>query len=509
VLIDEGGITSAEALSIERLIADIEKDRATLELVANIGSAISSLGGGATSIANWKLDSLTDVVASEIVGPLKAAKLIMQLAVNVKKAADRAILLSKFKTDLQRSKTAVSSLSSTIEGFVNNKIEQIAFRTVEDALLAVQAASAILGSIPEPFTLAVGKTMSAFATAAQEGAKLTEMIYTKQKLEEAWAKTKAAMENPRDRSLGLAALRLNPTLGMHAVAWAGMEKSPPDPIARMFLDSVGLNEQTLAVSGTEKKVRQYLETLLNEDRRMVDSSKINTNWAPETYTLCTKDWFVITSRAQRDAVPKLRAGDEKGVLQALKMTDKHQLKKLESDARKCEVSFADLNRCLKEVNELCQALDAYQPKNAEDGAEHVEMSSITDEFLKYAAEHKAKLREIVAIRKSVDAEYTFKLLEGDSERFSLMFGEKGDDPVDGLSTDMVKEAVTRARKMIEDVQSRPKIAEDERVARELETLSEWVEKGDIWIRLQDFASPPVRPRTRRRSGANAPQPVKN
>jgi hypothetical protein len=57
---------------------------------------------------------------------------------------------------------------------------------------------------------------------------------------------------------------------MHAIAWAGAERQPPEPTARMLLNDFGLNEQTLMVSGTEEKVRNYLETLLAEDRSLLE-----------------------------------------------------------------------------------------------------------------------------------------------------------------------------------------------------------------------------------------------
>ncbi len=111
-------------------------------------------------IANWPSDKLTDIVSGQVVGALNAAKMVMQLSVNIKKAVDRWAMMVRFKKDLARSKKAVSSLSSTIQGFLDNKVEQITFRTIEDALLAVQLASTIMGCVPEPFTMAIGKTMS-------------------------------------------------------------------------------------------------------------------------------------------------------------------------------------------------------------------------------------------------------------------------------------------------------------------------------------------------------------
>lgn len=398
VLIDEGGVASAEQRSIEVLIAKLEKDRQVLELVAQIGSTLESVGGSTVGIANWASDGLTDVVAGNIVGPLKAAKLIIQLGVNVKKAADRWSLWYKFKVDLKRSKVAVSSLTSTIQGFYNNKSDQIAFRTVEDALLAVQAAAAILGSVPEPYSMAIGKTMGLVAGAAQEGLKFSEMVYTEVKLSQAWTITKEAMNNPSDRSAGLKALKLNPTLGMHALAWAAMEKQPADPVARMALNSLGLNEQTLAVSGSEAKVRDYLESLLHEDRKMVDPDKLKTDWSLTKITLTVQDWFVTTSRASKDATPKLRLGSEKVVLEAIKKTSKHQVEKWMEIAVIGSFDPTETTRIVAEAKALCDALNAYNPV-ADDGTFHGEMSCIADEFLKLAAAHKVKIEKLEDVNK--------------------------------------------------------------------------------------------------------------
>lgn len=482
VLIDDGGITAAEQLTIERLIAEIEKDKATLKLVSNIGSTFPAIFGGGVQIANRITDKLNDVVVGEIVGPLKAAKLIMQFAVSVKKAADRQILLTKFRVDLERSKVAVSSLSSTIQGFLDNKVEQATFGAIETALLFVQAAAAVLGSIPEPHVMAIGKTLSACATAAKETAEMIEMAYSEKKLKEAWDKTKAALQNPRDRALGLAALRLNPTLGMHAIAWAGMQKTPPDPIARMFLNSVGVNEQTLAVSGTEKKVRQYLSKLLSDDRELIDSSKINSNWAPENFVLCAKDWFVVTSRAQRDAMPKLRAGDDKPVLEAIKKIDLHPIKKLEADARKGLVPLEELRRRIDETLMLIQALDNYQA-TAVDGSEHYEMTAIADEFLKLAGERKRALQEFEKNRNFVFPEKVLAVLMGDIDLFATLFEDKENGPPPSTSNETVAKALEIMTKHIQDARSRPALLQNKDIVGAIKVIEEYIEVADDWMQF--------------------------
>jgi len=476
VLIDDGGATIAEQKSIDKLIEGMEKDRQTLELVAKIGSGLSSLGSSTVGIANWATDKLTDVVAGEIVGPLKAAQLIMQLSVNIIKAAGRMSLLMKFQQDLARSKTAVSSLTSTIQGFLNNKKEQITFRTIEDALLGIQAAGAILGSIPEPHAMAIGKTLGLVASAGQEVRKISEMAYNDKKLSDAWTKTKLALENPRDRALGLTALRLNPTLGMHAVAWAGMEKQPPDPVARMFLDSVGLNEQTLAVSGTEAKVRKYLESLLYEDRKMIDPSKLKVDWAPDKYAMTTKDWFMISSRAQSVAPTKLRPGDEKVVLEWLKKTDKHQLVTLQQRLDKRVVTPNQYEEYRSEIKGLRNALNNYSPKTV-DGAEHEEMAMIAEQFVLMAKEHEEKLNQFVFPMSGEDSLKILKALALDVQLLDLNFDEEGELKPPRKSGKEVKEILDSEVGGLTSIQARAEKCQNDPVLLDNKELSPIVLKA--------------------------------
>ena len=389
VLIDEGGVSVAEQRSIERLIGNLKEDKKKLEFAANLGSNLLGISQEVMPIVNTA-GAISHQVLGEIVGPLKAAKLILQLSVNLVKAAERWRLWYKFKTDLERSKKAVSALTSTIQGFFDNKKEQIAFRTIEDALIAVQIAASIMGSIPEPFTMAAGKTMAAVATAAEAARDVSEKIYNEAMLSKAWNTTRAAMNNPGNRKLGLKALRLNPTLAMHAVAWAGMQKR--DPIARMVLNSVGLNEQSLEVSGGndgERKVREYLEALLDEDRQIRNEGMIDVAWLPPSMTLCAKDWFLVTKRASRDASPKLRLGGEAAIMEGLKRIDQHDrtlLVKFTPDTLLAanltpEQLLAKRGAMAQDAGDLYKALDKFDPKTS-DGSEHEEMQNVTSQYLK-------------------------------------------------------------------------------------------------------------------------------
>jgi hypothetical protein len=403
VLIDEGGIAAAEMATIDKLIAQIERDRAIAEMIVTAADALTGLGITTTSIVGWTTEAVTDTLVGEIAGPLKAAKLIIQFSVAMKQANDRRILFTKIKRNLKRSKRAVSPLQSTIQGLFDNKVEQISFDAVEQALVLVQIAAAILGSVPEPITLAVSKSMSAAATAAEAARKVTELIYNEVQLTRAWNTTKAAIRNPNDRATGLKALRLNPTLGMHAIAWAGMERQPPEPTARQLLNDLGLNEQTLMASGTEDKVRTYLETLLAEDRSLLDADLIAPKWVPATVTLSIEDWSVCVTRATRDADPPIVATGERKVLDAMKPVVKQDLAALKQRAAAGAIEEeTEMARLLDEVVALRNALRDYSPVSA-DGHDHEEMGNLAAKFLQLTSVHERELRALSSVNLAAQA----------------------------------------------------------------------------------------------------------
>ena len=394
VLIDEGGAAAADLQSIERLIQKIERDRAIAELVLSAGGVLTSLGVSSTSIAGSLTVQITDTLVGEIAGPLKAAKLILKFSVAMKEANERRILLLKFKKSLKLAKNAVSPLQSTVKGFFDNKVEQITFRTIEDALTLVQIAAAIVGSVPEPITMAVGKTLGKVAEAMEGLAKVTEMTFNEAMLSHGWSVTLTAIQNPKDRATGLQALRLNPTLGMHAIAWAGMERRPPDPIARNLLAELGLNEQTLQVSGSEVKVRKYLETLLAEDRTMLDPDEVAPNWVPKPIELTVESWSVTVNRAWSLAEPKLKRSNERHVLAQFKLVGSRNLLDAEKRAIKGEIGDDEMQAMLDEVAELSARLKQYTPV-ATDGSVHGEMLNVSATFLKLASEREAEVRRLI------------------------------------------------------------------------------------------------------------------
>ena len=394
VLIDEGGVAAAEMQTVDKLIAQIERDRAIAEMIVTGADALTGLGITTTTIVGWTTAQVTDTLVGEIAGPLKAAKLIIQFSVAMKQANDRRILFTKIKRNLKRAKRAVSPLQSAIQGLFDNKVEQITFDALEQALVLVQIAAAILGSVPEPITLAVSKSMAASATALEATRKITELIYNEVQLTRAWNTTTAAISNPGDRVTGLAALRLNPTLAMHAIAWAGSERQPPEPTARMLLNDFGLNEKTLMASGTETRVRQYLETLLAEDRSLLDADLVEPKWVPGNVTLSIADWSVCVTRASRDAVPPIVATSESKVLDAMKPVVKQDLAALKLRAAAGAIDEeTEMARLLADVVTLRNALRGYAPISA-GGADHEEMGNLAAKFLQMTAMHERDLRDL-------------------------------------------------------------------------------------------------------------------
>jgi hypothetical protein len=53
----------------------------------------------------------------------------------------------------------------------------------------------------------------------------------------------------------------------------------------------------------QKKVRDYLENLLDEDRKLKDTQQIKSNWQPKKNTLSPKDWAIVQVRAADKATP--------------------------------------------------------------------------------------------------------------------------------------------------------------------------------------------------------------
>ena len=269
--------------------------------------------------------------------------------------------------------------------------------------------------------MAVGKTMGAIAEAGQSANKVAGMVYNEAMLSAAWKSTLAFIRSPQERATGLEALRLNPTLGMHAVAWAGMEKKPVDAIARNLLSELGLNEQTLMASGTEAKVRRYLETLLPEDRSLYDPAKVAPNWEPRPLEFSVESWSVAVTRAWREAEPKLKKSTERDVLAQFKIVCKHDLTLLSTRAETGAIEASELETLQTDAEKLSTLLRNYTPVSA-DGSLHAEMANVTVSFLKMAGDHETAVGTLVRINLSAqgkDATRVNAKLDAEKDKLTL------------------------------------------------------------------------------------------
>ena len=95
-------------------------------------------------------------------------------------------------------------------------------------------------------------------------------------LKKAWQATKKALNNPKNRRLGMKARKMNPTLAKYSIAYGMMEE---DPIAVSMGLACGLNEKTLKNPSTNvAKVKQYLEAKFPDDGTVVGFWEEEKGW---------------------------------------------------------------------------------------------------------------------------------------------------------------------------------------------------------------------------------------
>jgi hypothetical protein len=404
VLVDEGGMEMAKQRSIANLITQLQKDRQTLELIVasanllrGLGRPVTALGVDSSNIVTENtLSGIAEVgaqtvameIGAQVTAALNAARLIVQLSVNGIKAAKRWQLWYKFMGDVEKALKAKSALLPAIENFFNNKKEQIAYHTIEDAMLGIQLAGSIASTVPNEIAFVVGKTLTVVGKAGQAANKLAKMTYDEVQLRRAWKNTREAINNPKNRRAGLQALHDNATLAAHSIGWAAMEG---DAIAEQILRSCGVNAQSLADSDTDAKaVVNYLETLLYEDRQLKDSEKINSKWKPAKIELTTGSWFATKHRGQTKATPKLSTAETKEIDNLLKAVQ------AQSSVSALHLSLKEqapelLQAYLDQSVALAAAFQKYAPKT-EDNTDHDEMLDVVKEFQRLAEDRVYELQ---------------------------------------------------------------------------------------------------------------------
>ena len=265
----------AEASSIDKLVAKLQRDRMVLELATQIAQ------GGASFLAKFV----------PVLGAVAAG---IKLAAQLHAAGLRAQQLYRWVKAQDDLEAAQSSLSSSAGNFVRNQGEQLAHYAAQALFAAAQLAAECvkLSGIAAP----VGMGLDAAATA---GAKLEEIArkhFRQEDLEKAWEVTVQALRNPTNRKMGLDARRLNPSLAKYAMAWGAKELG--DPLARNALRACNLTDASFEDKDTDvDKVVYYLETFYSEDLKLYRELDTAPDWIPKDLTLSLPSWARLKRRA--------------------------------------------------------------------------------------------------------------------------------------------------------------------------------------------------------------------
>ncbi|XZE46773.1 hypothetical protein SH467x_002069 [Pirellulaceae bacterium SH467] len=253
--VDEGDSEFVDELySIDALIAQIEKDRATLE------------------IFNLIFDSAGAVITTfipQLGGPLKAKA----FAMNVVAAAERSFDLMNFVNLVSDARKAGSPQVATLLAEVDELKRHLTNDTIEAAIAFGQAVSLSAAAIGDLASGAmgtgavvgvVGRAVSSSLDAFKQSKDLLKKKFEDKKTAKAWEMYKKAIDNPRDRNHILKTFRTNPTLAKYGIAYGAIEMD--DPIAREALRQIGLNDVVLAQeSSSVDKVVMYLEAKFSDD----------------------------------------------------------------------------------------------------------------------------------------------------------------------------------------------------------------------------------------------------
>ena len=275
----------AEASSIDKLVAKLQRDRMVLQLATQISQ------GGASFLAKF-------------VPALGAVAAGIKLAAQLHAAGLRAQQLYRWVQNQDDLEAAQSSLSSSAGNFVRNQKEQLAHYAAQAFFAAAQLAAEITKLTGVASLAGIGLDVAATAGAKVE--ELTRDWFRKEDLEKAWEVTAQALRNPTNRKLGLKARKLNPSLAKYAIAWGATELG--DPLARNALRACNLTDASLNDKDTDvDKVVFYLETFYSDDLKLYRELDETPAWVPKDVTLSLSSWAQLK-----------RSSIEKGKLQDIK-----------------------------------------------------------------------------------------------------------------------------------------------------------------------------------------------
>jgi len=234
---------SVDFKTIDKLMADIRRDRAIMGMAVAIGK------GGFE-------------VASKFLAPLSIGNEAIKMAMNIKAVVERAADLRAFVDESIGATNAVSEYLSSVQCFVDQQDNQLDQYSIRIALNAANIAASIAATVCPIAAPAV-----TVAGAAQSAAELIFAVQSEARVRKAWAMTKKVLANPRNRRLALQVRKFNPTLAKYTIAYGAMIES--DPIAMSMCDACGIDNDALKNEGSNaQKVKDFLELKFNEDDKV-------------------------------------------------------------------------------------------------------------------------------------------------------------------------------------------------------------------------------------------------
>jgi hypothetical protein len=290
-------LNAADASSIDKLIAKIEKDRKVFDTAMKI-----SKGG---------ID-----IAAKLFAPYGMYSLALEFMQSCEESLIRVTEIRKWLAAQESFAKAQSPLVSSAYNQVKNLGAQITKHAVDATLKAVQLVGNVMQFAVGTPIAAIGKAVEGAAKVAAIGVDASFSVYNTVQLERGWAATEAAFRDPKNRRLALQARAKNPTLAKYSIAWGALEKK--DPLARSLMKKIGLTEASLERTDTDvHKVVKYLETLYNEDSKLYRECASAFDGIPASPELTPESWQQVINACKNtkeflvtpspESVPQIKA----------------------------------------------------------------------------------------------------------------------------------------------------------------------------------------------------------
>jgi hypothetical protein len=252
--------------SIAKLTDQLKRDHAVVDAAFNlvqmglaIGDSVGPLVDSRSDMAKPLQPVIGASVSIRFYGPIMGASELVKCVRNLYAIVQRLIALRAWMNSRKMAIGAVSPLATSVQNFIKNN-------RVQCSQAAIQAVLKLASTISN-FSEAVHPIMRV-ATLGLEVVNSAEealfQIYKQRQLVGAWKLTKQALDNPKNRKLGLIVRGMNPTLAKYTIAYGALVEK--DQVAIAALNQVGLDRETLMrPSSKVADVQTYLQALYRDD----------------------------------------------------------------------------------------------------------------------------------------------------------------------------------------------------------------------------------------------------